>query len=75
MYLSQAPKNKVLFIEEINCSGITTQKLMNFGIFKETQIILKGSAPLGDPLIVEVNGNLVAIRKTDAKSIIVEAAE
>lgn len=73
MNLLQAPKNKKLVITKIECSDIVKQRLNNLDIYDGVHIVIVRSAPLGDPLIVEINDNLVAVRKSDAQNISVEA--
>ena len=69
MSLLEAPKNQSVVVQEIE--GTCKQRLMNLGIFKGTKLVVMGSAPLGDPLIVEVSDFKIAIRKADARNIIV----
>ena len=71
MSLAQIKKGKTVIVEDLSCQGIRRQRLTDLGIFRGTRIIVKGFAPLGDPMIIEVNDCEMAIRKNDAKSIIV----
>lgn len=51
------------------------KRLCALGCIKGTEIILKGKAPLGDPLILSIRGFDVAIRKKDATNILVSGAK
>ena len=46
-----------------------TKRLLALGCIEGTEIELKRIAPLGDPIIVNLRGFDLAIRKKDAKNI------
>lgn len=46
-------------------------RLKQMGITKQVQIVKHRQAPLGDPSLYLVRGTLLAIRKDDAKHILV----
>ena len=71
MPLSQSKKGTGLIIQDLVCPGASRRRLIDLGIMKGVKITVKGVAPLGDPMIVEVNDCEIAIRKNDAKNIIV----
>lgn len=48
------------------------KRLSALGCIKGTKIKIKTIAPLGDPLIVNLRGFDLAIRKKDAKNILIE---
>ena len=50
-----------------------TKRLLALGCIEGTEIIMKMAAPLGDPLIINFRGFDLAIRKKDAKNIILLA--
>jgi len=45
---------------------LVVDRLRELGFVAGHQITLKGCSPFGDPLIVEVNGTTVAIRRQEA---------
>lgn len=51
-----------------------SKRLYALGFIEGTEIILKTSAPLGDPLVVSIRGFKIAIRKNDAKNIFLREA-
>ena len=56
----------------IEGEGAIRRRIMDMGITKGTQILVKKVAPLGDPLELTVRGYQLSIRKEDAKKIFVE---
>ena len=52
--------------------GAIKRRIMDMGITKGTEILVKKVAPLGDPMELTVRGYQLSIRKDDAKKIIVE---
>ena len=49
-----------------------SKRLSSLGCIKGTKIKIKTIAPLGDPLIINLRGFDLAIRKKDARNILVE---
>ena len=60
-------------IYEINGNSKLSKRLYALGLIEGTEIELKRIAPLGDPLVVNLRGFDLAIRKKDAKNIILTA--
>ena len=52
--------------------GAVRRRIMDMGITKGTEILVKKVAPLGDPLELTVRGYQLSIRKADAQKILVE---
>ena len=52
---------------------VLQERLMELGIVPGTRVLLKRFAPLGDPLEISVRGYSLAIRKEDARQILVQA--
>lgn len=46
--------------------------LNNLGIFQGESVELSNIAPLGDPICVKVRESLISLRKSDAKSIVIQ---
>ena len=69
MSLSQVKKGKEIVVQDLVCQGVSRQRLTDLGIFKGSKVTVKGFAPLGDPMIIEVNDCEFAIRKSDAENI------
>lgn len=59
-------------IESIRGDEKLTKRLLALGCTEGTEVILKASAPFGDPLLINLRGFNLAIRKKDAKNIFVK---
>ncbi len=59
-------------ISSIKGDSKLTKRLFALGCIEGTEVILKRKAPLGDPLIINFRGFDLAIRKKDAKLILLE---
>lgn len=46
-----------------------TLRLQEMGIIKGSQVVFRGTAPFGDPVIIEVHGLALALRKSEAACI------
>lgn len=64
--------NKNAKVKEVLVQDATKRRLMDIGLTKGANIFVRGKAPLGDPLLISVRGFDLAIRKADAKNIIIE---
>jgi len=49
------------------------KRLLALGCIEGTEIAYKASAPFGDPIIINLRGFNLAIRKKDAKNIFVKS--
>ncbi|MBC5625954.1 ferrous iron transport protein A [Clostridium sp. NSJ-49] len=56
-------------IDKINGDSKLAKRLFALGCIEGTEIELKRIAPLGDPIILNLRGFDLAIRKKDAKNI------
>lgn len=72
MTLADIKDNKKYIIKEINCNDKVKKRLLDIGLTKGIEINIKGKAPLGDPLLINLRGFNLALRKQDAKDIIVK---
>lgn len=50
-----------------------TKRLLALGCIEGTEISIKRSAPLGDPIVISFRGFDMAIRKKDARGIYLKA--
>ena len=62
----------VAIIDSINIKGILRRRMIDMGITKGCEIKVEKFAPLGDPIDIRVKDYHIAIRKSDAKNIIVK---
>lgn len=56
----------------IDTTGALKKKLMDMGLTKNTKILVRKVAPLGDPIEISVRGYELSIRKSEAQTIFVE---
>lgn len=52
--------------------GALRRRIMDMGITKNTEILVRKVAPLGDPIELKVRGYELSIRKSEAENIEVE---
>ncbi|MEG2353104.1 MAG: ferrous iron transport protein A [Clostridium sp.] len=57
------------YVHKILGNKNLAKRLLALGCIEGAEIIIKGSAPFGDPLILNVRGFNLALRKKDAKNI------
>jgi ferrous iron transport protein A len=62
-------RNELSYITEITCSEISN-KLMEMNCMPGESITLKYIAPLGDPMVFEIGGVLIGMRRQEAFNII-----
>ena len=73
MKLTEIEIGGVCRVVGIPGSGPSVQRLMEMGIIPGVAIRLVKTAPLGDPIEIEVRGYHLAIRKSEAELIEVSA--
>lgn len=64
------PGNAAVVVK-INLAGAVKRRVMDLGITKGTVLFVRKTAPLGDPVEINVRGFCLSIRKCDAKKITV----
>ena len=72
MTLSELHINQEMAVSEIEDHPLKT-KLLEMGFRKGKLVKLAGKAPLGDPLLVELSGYKLMIRKKEAQLIKIAA--
>lgn len=70
--LSQIKAGNKAVIKHLECDGALRQRFIDMGLFKGTNVKVNSFAPLGDPMIIEVNDCKIAIRKNEAQKIIIQ---
>jgi Fe2+ transport system protein FeoA len=69
MKLSELKMGESCRVVSVDGDDSLTRRLMEMGVIPGTVIRVVKSAPLGDPIEIEVRGYHLAIRKTAATSI------
>ena len=72
MNLKHAEVGKYYRIVKILGKGPVKRRIMDMGITKGTEILVRKVAPLGDPIQINLRGYELTIRKHDAENIMVE---
>ena len=60
------------YIKHISGDLMLAKRLLALGAIEGTEVVVKTSAPFGDPIIINFRGFDLAIRKKDAKNISVK---
>jgi ferrous iron transport protein A len=74
MTLADLKTGETAVVQCLNCAGAGRQRLLDIGLVKNARIKCVAVAPLGDPKIYEINNFELAVRKIDAKYILVGGA-
>ena len=61
-------------VRRLTGEGALRRHIMDMGITKGTEVLVRKVAPLGDPLEVTVRGYELSLRKSEADSIIVDSS-
>lgn len=56
-------------IKNVMCHHKLSKRLLALGCIEGTEVFVKNKAPFGDPIIINIRGFDLAIRKIDAKNI------
>lgn len=67
--LKKGQRGKVL---KVSIKGTIRRRIMEMGIITGTEILVKGFAPLGDPMELGIKGYNLSLRKAEASEILVE---
>ncbi len=59
-------------VAKLTGEGPVKRRIMDMGITKGTDVFVRKTAPLGDPVEVTVRGYELSLRKADAEMILVE---
>ena len=73
MTLKDAVIGQTAKVVRLACEGKLKRRIMDMGITKDVEIVIRKVAPLGDPLELTVRGYELSLRKAEAEAIEVEA--
>ena len=59
-------------IDSVSADTRLGKRLLALGCIEGTQVTVKTMAPLGDPIVISLRGFNLAIRKNDAKNILIK---
>lgn len=72
MTLADIKIGESAYIRDVGGDGALRRRLLDMGLTPKTKVLLKKTAPLGDPLELFLRGYELTLRKEDAKNIKVE---
>ncbi|MDR2523455.1 MAG: ferrous iron transport protein A [Synergistaceae bacterium] len=59
-------------VVKLEGNGAVKRRIMDMGLTKGTEVYVRKSAPLGDPLELNIRGYELSLRKEDAGMVLVE---
>ena len=68
------PKEKAI-VKEIGGKGPVRRRLIDMGITPGANVMMRKTAPFGDPMQINIRGYELSIRKTEAEQVLVEKVE
>jgi ferrous iron transport protein A len=69
MTLDKLPIGKQAIITKVGGQGELRVRFLDMGIIPNTKVIVRKTAPMGDPLELSIRGYALTIRKEDATKI------
>lgn len=70
--LKDVQAGESVVVKKLSGEGALKRRIMDMGITKGVEIIVRKLAPLGDPMEVTVRGYELTLRKNEAEGIVVE---
>ncbi len=70
--LSELPVGTRAMVRAFPTQGAAFLRLREMGVLPGTPVMLVRTAPLGDPLEIQVRGYSLTLRKTEAEHVLVE---
>lgn len=70
--LKEVKSGETVSVVKLHGVGAVKRRIMDMGITKGTDVLVRKVAPLGDPVEVKVRGYELSIRKADAEMIEVQ---
>ena len=67
--LRDAKVGDTVQVVKLHGEGTTKRRIMDMGITKGVQVLVRKVAPLGDPMELSVRGYELSVRKADAEMI------
>lgn len=65
------PGEKAIIARVLGEKGAVKRRLMDMGVTRGAEILVRKVAPLGDPIEVNIRGYELTLRKSEAENIIV----
>lgn len=71
MTLKEIKPGQSVSVVKLTGEGAIKRRIMDMGITKGVQVLVRKVAPLGDPIEVNVRGYELSLRKSEAENIVV----
>lgn len=71
MTLKEIKPGQSVSVVKLTGEGALKRRIMDMGITKGVQVLVRKVAPLGDPIEVNVRGYELSLRKSEAENIVV----
>ena len=69
--LRDVPVGQSAVVRRLTGEGAVKRRIMDMGITKGTEVLVRKVAPLGDPIEVTVRGFELSLRKDEAANVLV----
>lgn len=69
--LRDVPVGDTVRVAKLTGEGAIKRRIMDMGLTKGTEVIVRKVAPLGDPIEVTVRGFELSLRKDEAQNVLV----
>ncbi len=66
------PPHGIGIVRDIRTESPVTRRLMDMGVIEGASVEMVRSAPFGDPLLIRVRNAVFALRRSDARRIVIE---
>ena len=60
---------ETVVVKKLNGEQVLKRRLMDMGITKDSEIYVRKTAPLGDPVEITIRGYELSVRKDDASCV------
>ena len=67
--LKEARVGDTVYVVKLHGEGAVKRRIMDMGITKGVEVLVRKVAPLGDPMELSVRGYELSLRKADAEMI------
>ena len=71
--LDQLQKGEIAVVARLTSAGLNRRRMMDLGILPGARIEIEMESPLGDPVAYRVRGAVVALRREQAREILILA--
>ncbi len=71
-YLNEFAIGEKGVVKKITAEGQIKRRLFDMGVTPNTEVFLRKSAPLGDPIEITIRGYELTLRKSEAQCVLTE---